>query len=162
MHCLVKTLLKTAFCFGEYLQLYLKEILKDVCDYNCRGDNQGTYTLKPEYRLANNETDAAKMESHEDKEKEAKATSQLPAQWVTIVQNLSSGLGFFATFVLFFGFFFWYMYELNFATCSSRLKLQASHYYPFSSIMLMSLLMLVLLLFYLFFGKYVVCVWFPL
>ena len=80
MHCLVKTLLKTAFCFGEYLQLYLKEILKDVCDYNCRGDNQGTYTLKPEYRLANNETDAAKMESHEDKEKEAKATSQLPAQ----------------------------------------------------------------------------------
>jgi transcription initiation factor TFIIF subunit beta len=29
---------------------FLKEILNDLCMYNKRGANQGTYELKPEYR----------------------------------------------------------------------------------------------------------------
>jgi transcription initiation factor TFIIF subunit beta len=32
------------------VQAFLKEILNDLCMYNKRGANQGTYELKPEYR----------------------------------------------------------------------------------------------------------------
>ncbi|KAF3433910.1 hypothetical protein FNV43_RR25013 [Rhamnella rubrinervis] len=32
---------------------FLKDILKDLCVYNNKGSNQGTYELKPEYRRSN-------------------------------------------------------------------------------------------------------------
>lgn len=32
------------------LQQFLKEILNELCVYNKRGTNQGTYELKPEYK----------------------------------------------------------------------------------------------------------------
>ena len=32
------------------LQQFLKEILNELCVYNKRGANQGTYELKPEYK----------------------------------------------------------------------------------------------------------------
>lgn len=32
------------------LQAFLKEVLNDLCVYNKRGANQGTYELKPEYK----------------------------------------------------------------------------------------------------------------
>lgn len=37
-----------ACCFP--LQQFLKEILNELCVYNKRGANQGTYELKPEYK----------------------------------------------------------------------------------------------------------------
>lgn len=33
-----------------FLQQFLKEILNELCVYNKRGTNQGTYELKPEYK----------------------------------------------------------------------------------------------------------------
>ncbi|PON58549.1 Transcription initiation factor [Parasponia andersonii] len=35
---------------------FLKDILKDLCVYNNKGSNQGTYELKPEYRKLSEET----------------------------------------------------------------------------------------------------------
>ncbi|KAF6134675.1 hypothetical protein GIB67_002076, partial [Kingdonia uniflora] len=35
---------------------FLKEILKDLCIYNNKGANQGTYDLKPEYKKSTDET----------------------------------------------------------------------------------------------------------
>ncbi|XP_015877159.2 uncharacterized protein LOC107413662 [Ziziphus jujuba] len=35
---------------------FLKDILKELCVYNNKGANQGTYELKPEYRRTNEET----------------------------------------------------------------------------------------------------------
>ncbi|XP_068645780.1 transcription initiation factor IIF subunit beta-like [Aristolochia californica] len=35
---------------------FLKEILNDLCVYNKRGTNQGTYELKPEYKKSNEDT----------------------------------------------------------------------------------------------------------
>lgn len=32
------------------LQQFLKDLLKDLCVYNNKGINQGTYELKPEYK----------------------------------------------------------------------------------------------------------------
>ncbi|GKA42117.1 transcription initiation factor IIF subunit beta [Tanacetum coccineum] len=37
---------------------FLKEILNDLCVYNKRGSNQGTYELKPEYKKSVEETNA--------------------------------------------------------------------------------------------------------
>ena len=34
------------------VQQFLKEILNELCVYNKRGTNQGTYELKPEYKKA--------------------------------------------------------------------------------------------------------------
>jgi transcription initiation factor TFIIF subunit beta len=36
---------------------FLKEVLNDLCIYNKRGANQGTYELKPEYRRKPKEED---------------------------------------------------------------------------------------------------------
>lgn len=36
---------------------FLKEILNELCVYNKRGTNQGTYELKPEYKKSNEEAD---------------------------------------------------------------------------------------------------------
>jgi transcription initiation factor TFIIF subunit beta len=33
----------------------MKDILKDLCVYNNKGANQGSYELKPEYRRTNEE-----------------------------------------------------------------------------------------------------------
>lgn len=38
---------------GISLQQFLKDLLKDLCVYNNKGANQGTYELKPEYRKSN-------------------------------------------------------------------------------------------------------------
>lgn len=38
-------------------QAFLKEVLNDLCIYNKRGANQGTYELKPEYRRNEKEED---------------------------------------------------------------------------------------------------------
>lgn len=35
---------------SPFPQQFLKDILKDLCVYNNKGTNQGTYELKPEYR----------------------------------------------------------------------------------------------------------------
>ncbi|EOY18589.1 hypothetical protein QUC31_006449 [Theobroma cacao] len=35
---------------------FLKDILKDLCVYNNKGTNQGSYELKPEYKKASNDT----------------------------------------------------------------------------------------------------------
>lgn len=35
-----------------FVQQFLKEILNELCVYNKRGTNQGTYELKPEYKKA--------------------------------------------------------------------------------------------------------------
>lgn len=56
-------------CFSPYdmilyliilllLQQFLKEILNELCVYNKRGTNQGTYELKPEYKKSVEETGA--------------------------------------------------------------------------------------------------------
>ncbi|KAL5711375.1 DNA helicase [Ranunculus cassubicifolius] len=37
---------------------FLKDMLKDLCVYNNKGTNQGTYELKPEYKKSNEETNA--------------------------------------------------------------------------------------------------------
>lgn len=34
---------------------FLKDLLKDLCIYNNKGSNQGTYELKPEYKKATQE-----------------------------------------------------------------------------------------------------------
>lgn len=39
-------------------QQFLKEILNELCVYNKRGTNQGTYELKPEYKKSVDETGA--------------------------------------------------------------------------------------------------------
>lgn len=39
-------------------QQFLKEILNELCVYNKRGSNQGTYELKPEYKKSVEETGA--------------------------------------------------------------------------------------------------------
>lgn len=39
------------------MQAFLKEILNDLCIYNKRGANQGTYELKPEYKRTEKEED---------------------------------------------------------------------------------------------------------
>lgn len=41
-------------CFSD-LQQFMKDILKDLCIYNNKGSNQGTYELKPEYRKSTDE-----------------------------------------------------------------------------------------------------------
>ncbi|KAK6228151.1 hypothetical protein SCA6_000491 [Theobroma cacao] len=41
--------------YTTYLQ-FLKDILKDLCVYNNKGTNQGSYELKPEYKKASNDT----------------------------------------------------------------------------------------------------------
>eukprot|EP00262_Sarcandra_glabra_P002757 TRINITY_DN1315_c0_g1_i1.p1 TRINITY_DN1315_c0_g1~~TRINITY_DN1315_c0_g1_i1.p1 ORF type:complete len:294 (-),score=53.75 TRINITY_DN1315_c0_g1_i1:396-1211(-) len=38
---------------------FLKEILKELCIYNKKGTNQGTYELKPEYKKSNEDADPA-------------------------------------------------------------------------------------------------------
>jgi transcription initiation factor TFIIF subunit beta len=38
------------------LQQFMKDILKDLCVYNNKGANQGSYELKPEYRRTNEES----------------------------------------------------------------------------------------------------------
>lgn len=38
-------------------QAFLKEVLNDLCIYNKRGANQGTYELKPEYKRNEKEED---------------------------------------------------------------------------------------------------------
>lgn len=40
------------------LQQFLKEILNELCVYNKRGANQGTYELKPEYKKSVEDTSA--------------------------------------------------------------------------------------------------------
>lgn len=40
------------------LQQFLKEILNELCVYNKRGTNQGTYELKPEYKKSVEDTGA--------------------------------------------------------------------------------------------------------
>lgn len=40
------------------LQQFLKEILNELCVYNKRGTNQGTYELKPEYKKSAEDTGA--------------------------------------------------------------------------------------------------------
>lgn len=40
------------------LQQFLKEILNELCVYNKRGTNQGTYELKPEYKKSVEDTTA--------------------------------------------------------------------------------------------------------
>lgn len=39
-----------------FLQQFLKEILNELCVYNKRGQNQGTYELKPEYKKSVEDT----------------------------------------------------------------------------------------------------------
>lgn len=39
-------------------QQFLKEILNELCVYNKRGANQGTYELKPEYKKSAEDTAA--------------------------------------------------------------------------------------------------------
>lgn len=41
-----------------FLQQFLKEILNELCVYNKRGANQGTYELKPEYKKSVEDTNA--------------------------------------------------------------------------------------------------------
>lgn len=41
-----------------FLQQFLKEILNELCVYNKRGTNQGTYELKPEYKKSVDDTNA--------------------------------------------------------------------------------------------------------
>ena len=38
------------------MQQFLKEILNELCVYNKRGTNQGTYELKPEYKKSVEDT----------------------------------------------------------------------------------------------------------
>lgn len=33
-----------------FVQQFMKDILKDLCVYNNKGANQGSYELKPEYK----------------------------------------------------------------------------------------------------------------
>ena len=40
------------------VQQFLKEILNELCVYNKRGTNQGTYELKPEYKKTAEDTGA--------------------------------------------------------------------------------------------------------
>lgn len=44
------------FCL--VLQQFVKEILNELCVYNKRGANQGTYELKPEYKKSVEDTGA--------------------------------------------------------------------------------------------------------
>lgn len=37
------------------VQQFLKDMLKDLCIYNNKGSNQGTYELKPEYKRTTEE-----------------------------------------------------------------------------------------------------------
>lgn len=46
------------YVFYVSLQQFLKEILNELCVYNKRGSNQGTYELKPEYKKSVEETAA--------------------------------------------------------------------------------------------------------
>lgn len=41
-----------------FFQQFLKEILNELCVYNKRGTNQGTYELKPEYKKSVEDTGA--------------------------------------------------------------------------------------------------------
>jgi len=49
--------MKVCVAYGKvYLvQQFLKDLLKDLCIYNNKGSNQGTYELKPEYKKATQE-----------------------------------------------------------------------------------------------------------
>lgn len=38
-----------------FLQQFVKDMLKDLCVYNNKGSNQGSYELKPEYKKSNEE-----------------------------------------------------------------------------------------------------------
>lgn len=39
----------------DLVQQFLKDLLRDLCIYNNKGSNQGTYELKPEYKRATQE-----------------------------------------------------------------------------------------------------------
>ena len=52
------SILTTQTTWGFVLQQFLKEILNDLCVYNKRGANQGTYELKPEYKKSVEDTNA--------------------------------------------------------------------------------------------------------
>ena len=44
--------------FNFFVQQFLKEILNELCVYNKRGTNQGTYELKPEYKKSVEDSNA--------------------------------------------------------------------------------------------------------
>lgn len=52
------TLVKANYFLHLSFQQFLKEILNELCVYNKRGTNQGTYELKPEYKKSVDETGA--------------------------------------------------------------------------------------------------------
>lgn len=39
----------------DLVQQFLKDLLRDLCIYNNKGSNQGTYELKPEYKRSTQE-----------------------------------------------------------------------------------------------------------
>ncbi|KAB5538927.1 hypothetical protein DKX38_016460 [Salix brachista] len=41
--------------YPVFLQQFVKDMLKDLCVYNNKGSNQGSYQLKPEYKKSNEE-----------------------------------------------------------------------------------------------------------